>query len=96
LKDGYDYIKGTSAAGVVVYDDKFAYSHHASDPAYGKLLNSFDLVRTHLFGDLDEKASFKEMSDLAVKDEAVSDYCSKNAAKKHRLILWTMRTGHRG
>jgi len=78
----YDYIKGTSAAGVVVYDDKFAYSHHASDPAYGKLLNAFDLVRTHLFGDLDEKASFKEMSDLAVKDEAVSNLLLEERRQK--------------
>ena len=60
----YDYIKGTSAAGVVVYDDKFAYSHHASDPAYGKLLNAFDLVRTHLFGDLDEKRRLKKCQTL--------------------------------
>jgi hypothetical protein len=40
-----DYINGTSCAGLVLYDDKFAYSHHATDPAYGKLLNAFDLVR---------------------------------------------------
>jgi putative DNA primase/helicase len=41
----YDYIPGESSAGVVIYDDKFAYSHHATDPACGKLLNAFDLVR---------------------------------------------------
>ena len=39
---------------VVVYDDVFAYSHHATDPACGKLLNAFDLVRIHKFGGLDE------------------------------------------
>ncbi|MEG0090508.1 MAG: hypothetical protein RSA20_01695, partial [Oscillospiraceae bacterium] len=47
----YDYIPADSSAGVVVYDDKFAYSHHATDPACGKLLNAFDLVRIHKFGD---------------------------------------------
>jgi predicted P-loop ATPase len=68
----YDYIPADSSAGVVIYDDKFTYSHHASDPAYGKLLNAFDLVRIHKFGDDDEKSSFKNMCDFALKDEAVA------------------------
>jgi predicted P-loop ATPase len=67
----YDYIPADSSAGVVVYDGKFAYSHHATDPVCGKLLNAFDLVRLHKFSELDEKASFKAMSDFAVKDERV-------------------------
>lgn len=67
----YDYIPADSSAGVVVYDEKFAYSHHATDPACGKLLNAFDLVRTQKFLDLDEKAGFKAMSDFAVSDERV-------------------------
>jgi len=69
--DRYDYIPADSSAGVVLYDGKWAYSHHATDPACDKLLNAFDLVRIHKFGDIDEKASFKEMSELAVKDERV-------------------------
>lgn len=68
----YDYIPADSSAGVVIYDDKYAYSHHASDPAYGKLLNAFDLVRIHKFGDEDEKSSFNNMCDFALKDEAVA------------------------
>lgn len=39
---------------MVVYDGKFAYSHHATDPVCGKLLNAFDLVRLHKFRELDE------------------------------------------
>ena len=69
----YDYIPADSSAGVVLYEGKWAYSHHASDPASGKLLNAFDLVRIHKFGDLEEKASFKEMAEFAVADEMVSD-----------------------
>ena len=65
----YDYRKGEGSAGVVVYDGKFAYSHHATDPAGGMLLNAFDLVRIHRFGD--EKDSFGKMCDFAVKDEDV-------------------------
>ena len=68
----YDFIAGEGTAGVVVYEDKFVYSHHATDPACGKLLNAFDLVRIHRFGDDDEKASFKKMSEFAASDPVVS------------------------
>lgn len=67
----YDYIPADSSAGVVLYEDKWTFSHHATDPACGKLLNAFDLVRIHKFPDLNEKAAFKAMSEFAVKDEAV-------------------------
>lgn len=77
----YDYIPADSAAGVVVYDEKFAYSHHATDPVCGKLLNAFDLVRLHKFWELDENVgldtppgklpSFKAMSDFALADDKV-------------------------
>lgn len=66
----YDYIPGEGSAGVVIYDDKFAYSHHATDPAGGKLLNAFDLVRIHRFGD--DADSFKKMCEFALSDEDTS------------------------
>jgi predicted P-loop ATPase len=71
IEGRYQYRDADSLAGVVVYGDKFAYSHHASDPASERLLNAFDLVRVHKFGELEEKASFKAMSEFAVKDEEV-------------------------
>ena len=71
--DRWHYRKSGSISGVVVYDDKYAYSHHASDPACGKLLNSFDLVRTHLFYDDDPKKSFDRMAEYAAKDKKVRD-----------------------
>ena len=77
----YDYIPADSQAGVVVYEGKFAYSHHATDPACGKLMNAFDMVRIHRFGEMDEKVSedteasklpsFSAMSEFAVSDENV-------------------------
>jgi hypothetical protein len=67
----YGYIPADSTAGVVVYDDRFVYSNHASDPAYGQLLNAFDLMRVHRFGHLDEKAGFKAMSEFAVSLDKV-------------------------
>ena len=65
----YDYIPADSSAGVILYDGKFAYSHHASDPVCEKLLNAFDLVRIHKFGD--EKKSYNAMTDFAKEDESV-------------------------
>lgn len=77
----YDFIEADSHAGVVVYDDKFVYSFHATDPASGILMNAFDVVRVHKFGNLDDKAkqdtpphkmpSYQAMMDFASKDETV-------------------------
>lgn len=75
----YDYIPADSSAGVVIYDDKFAYSHHATDPACNRLLNAFDIVRIHKYGYLDKDKeaetsklpSFKAMQEMASKDEMV-------------------------
>lgn len=52
------YAAGSTTAGAVLYDnDTFLYSHHSTDPAGGKLLNAWDLVRIHLFGDRDADAA---------------------------------------
>lgn len=77
VDDRYDYIPGEGSCGVVVYDDKFAYSHHATDPAGGKLSNAFDLVRWHRFGDEDEKTSFLKMCALAEGDDLVKEELEK-------------------
>ena len=64
-------IESSSMAGVEIKEDKFVYSHHAKDPAYLKLCNAFDIVRIHRFGDLDDKASFKEMRKFAMSLDEV-------------------------
>ena len=79
----FDYIPADSQAGVVIYEDKFAYSHHASDPVCGQLMNAFDVVRLHKFGHLDVKCSedtepsalpsFKAMQEFAVQDVRVKE-----------------------
>jgi predicted P-loop ATPase len=81
IKNRYTYKEGSTFAGLVVYDNKFAYSHHGTDPCSGKLCNAFDLVRLHLFHLKDEDArdgtpvnklpSFVAMMDLAADDKAV-------------------------
>lgn len=52
----YTYAEGSTTGGVVIYDDKFSYSHHGTDPTSGILCNAFDLVRIHKFGYLDDEA----------------------------------------
>ena len=81
--DRLTYTGGSTVAGAVVYDNgNFLYSHHATDPTSGQLVNAFDLVRLHRFGDMDDNAkagtpvnklpSFVEMRKLALSDNAVA------------------------
>jgi putative DNA primase/helicase len=81
FEDRYTYNEGSTAAGLVIYEDKYAYSHHGTDPVSGKLCNAFDLVRLHKFGLKDEDVrsdtpnnklpSYTAMQDLATKDPKV-------------------------
>ena len=84
MPERYDYIPADSTAGVVIYSGKYAYSHHATDPACGHLCNAFDLVRIHLFGELDEGAdekkqlpSVKAMLEFCTTDEMVRKQLAK-------------------
>lgn len=81
--DRFTYAGGTTTGGAVVYEGgKFLYSHHAHDPAGGKLCNAFDLMRLHLFGDKDSDAkpdtptnklpSYTAACEYAVKDTGVA------------------------
>ncbi|MEG0398162.1 MAG: virulence-associated E family protein [Cetobacterium sp.] len=87
LQGRYNYIPATSQGGLVIYDNKFVYSHHASDIACDKLLNAFDLVRIHKFGHLDKDRppeesilklpSYESMIEFAVNDEKVKTQLGK-------------------
>lgn len=78
----YTYKRGSTTGGLVLYDDGlFAYSHHGTDPISEKLVNAFDLVRIHKYGDLDDDVkegtpvnklpSFNAMNDFARSLEKV-------------------------
>jgi len=77
----FTFVGGSTSAGLVVYDDLFAYSHHGTDPASGKLCNAFDLVRLHKFGNMDEEMaagtpiinapSYRAMVEFATRDTKV-------------------------
>lgn len=85
----YTYVNGSTVGGLVLYKDKFAYSHHGSDPCSSKTVNAFDLVRLHKFGHLDadlapqaKRKSFDAMIELATELGPVKQEIAKgNLAK---------------
>ena len=82
----YTYRLGTVAGGLVCYDDRFAYSHHETDPASRQLCNAFDLLRIHKFGvedegsrqtDVTKKPSYLKMQDFVAADKKVKMLITK-------------------
>lgn len=86
----FTYRRGSSAKGLVVYDDLFAYSNHATDPCSERECNAFDLVRLHRFGAKDDdrerygekveatrQPSYKAMLQLCEEDEELRQFQAK-------------------
>lgn len=91
--DKYTFTKGSVANGATVYGEgRWLYSFHATDPASRILCNSFDLVRIHKFGYLDDDSkvgtpinklpSYIEMHKFALEDKKVSMYYEKAKLEK--------------
>jgi putative DNA primase/helicase len=85
-KNRYTYLAGTTSNGVVIYDDKFAYSNHESDPAGGQTVNAFDLVRIHLYGQLDTDSRHNENSTQLPSYKAMVEYARGVDGVKHDLV----------
>lgn len=100
MPDRYTFTGGSTSGGAVVYDNKFLYSHHATDPCSGLLVNSFDLIRIHKFGDLDDSAkdgtpvnklpSYLKMNELANGDVEVSKLRNKETIAKAKDIFTSL------
>ena len=91
----YSYTGGETTGGAIVYDgDLFLYSYHSHDPCCRQLVNAFDLVRIHRYGDQDAEAkpdtpvnklpSYAAMSKLVLADKAVVDRIAK---EKHEAAV---------
>ena len=91
----YTYLGGSTTGGAVIYDDaKFLYSHHATDPCGGRLVNAFDLIRLHRYGDKDNDnspdtpvtklPSYKAMCELAMQDKAVVSTLNREQLEQAR------------
>ncbi|WHH58464.1 virulence-associated E family protein [Petroclostridium sp. X23] len=89
----FTFTGGSTVGGAVIYDNgNFLYSHHATDPAGGKLCNAFDLVRLHKFAELDDDAkpdtptnklpSYSAMCELAVNDKQVAALINQERYEK--------------
>lgn len=79
MDNRYTYKEGSTAAGVIIYNDAFSYSHHGTDPTSNILCNAFDLVRLHKFHLLDidtdvpinKRPSYVAMCDFVSNDKLV-------------------------
>ena len=92
-EDRWTFAEGSTHGGMVTYDNLWAFSHHGTDPCGGKLCNAFDLVRLHLYGELDSDTdpettpvnklpSFVEMERLARGDKKVKGQRAKERMKE--------------
>lgn len=96
MEGRFTFAGGSTVGGAVIYDNgNFLYSHHATDPAGGKLCNAFDLVRLHKFGEMDDDAkpdtpvnklpSYTAMCQFAVADQQVSTLLNQERYEKATL-----------
>jgi predicted P-loop ATPase len=93
--DRYTYLKGTTSGGLIIYNGKFAYSHHGTDPISGKLCNAFDLVRIHKFGHLDsgrateitKTKSYKAMEDFVREDAETKQLIAKETIGQAQYVF---------
>lgn len=66
----FTYTAGSSAGGLLIYDDMWAYSHHSTDPAHdGHDKSAYDLVLLHKF-----KGKKKAMRDFLLADPIYQEY----------------------
>ncbi len=93
-EDRYTYLAGSTTSGAKVYDDGlFLYSFHSTDPCCGTLVNAFDMVRIHKFGEADAQVkentpvnrlpSYQKMCEFAREDPKV---CKQLEAEKKEAL----------
>ena len=82
----YTYTEGSTAEGVVIYDDKYSYSYHATDPASGQLCNAWDLVRLHHFVELDKCIDPETTATLRPSYKAMAKLASEDAKVKAQIV----------
>lgn len=92
----YTYAAGKTVGGAVAYEDKWLYSNHATDPAGGRELNAYDLVRVHRFGHLDAGSragsvaklpSTAAMDDFCRADDEVRDEMARESLERAKEAL---------
>ncbi|HER8288216.1 TPA: DNA primase, partial [Streptococcus pyogenes] len=84
--DRYTYTDGSTANGLVIYDDVFAYSHHGTDPVGDTLVNAYDLVRIHKFGEQDSEAKDNTPTNKLPSSKAMNAFVSDLPEIKDHLM----------
>lgn len=84
IANRYTYILSSTSNGAVVYDGKWLYSHHETDPCNGRLVNSWDLVRLHKFGALDVDFVGEDMK--SPSQSAMLDFAERLPGVKGEMI----------
>lgn len=83
-EDRFTFLGGSTSNGAIVYNDgRFLFSNHGTDPAGGRSVNAFDLVRLHVYGHLDDhldddtpngkRPSFEAMVGRVNRDDRVNE-----------------------
>lgn len=83
----YTFVDGSTTGGVVIYEDKFSFSHHGTDPTSGILCNAFDLVRINKFGHLDENVREGTPINRVPSFTKMSEFAGNNFKVKHTIGL---------
>lgn len=91
----YTYKSGSTAAGAVVYDDTFIYSHHGTDPAGGRLCNAFDLVRIHKFGNKDTDKDNAKEENKRTSYRAMEQFVSELPEIRQKLAAESLSAAQR-
>lgn len=77
-KERYSFIQGETKNGLCILNSQYAFSFHGTDPAQGRLLSAFDIVRIHKFGELDEIDNFNEENGKLKSYEAMKKFIENN------------------
>lgn len=83
-KDRYTWAEGSTAKGVLVFEDKFTYSFHGTDPAAMRLNNGYDLLRILKF-----KGNEKNTLDFCAKQPGIGRILAKEEFKDLKNEEWT-------
>jgi putative DNA primase/helicase len=84
--DRYTYALGSTSGGAVVYNDTFIYSHHSTDPLSMKLSNAYDMLRIHMFGELDKDAKEDTPVNRLPSFKKINEFLSEQKEVKEALI----------
>lgn len=83
----YSYALGSTSGGAVVYNDLFLYSHHSTDPVSMKLVNAYDLLRVHKFGELDKEAKEDTPVNKLPSFKAMNEFISEIPEIKEAMVV---------